>query len=302
MLRRLQENAYFWLALIVAAGWLAWQQYAPAAADALHRAGWPGAAQPAAGLGLADYRVDIDALPIAGVTANASGLAFNRETGTLFMVINNPPAVVELSTAGRLLRSLPVSGLKDLEGIAHLEGDLFALADERGQQIFFARIGAQDSALDVSAAPRLTLAIDLAKNVGFEGLAWDRLGQRLFVVKEKSPMRVIEVAGISPVDGRLGERLDIREWLPSERVSAELRDLSSLSVHEPSGHLLLLSDESKRIAEYDAAGHLVGALDLRRGAHGLAAHVRQPEGVEFDDAGNLYVVSEPNLFYRFTPR
>lgn len=302
MLRRLQVNLYFWLALLLAVSWAAWQQYAPVAADSLRHAGWLTDTPPAAGLGLADYQVSIEARPIAGVPTNASGLAFNAATGTLFMVVNRPPAVVELSTDGRLLRNMPVAGLSDLEGIAHLEGDLFALADEGSQQIFFARIGAQDSALDVGDVPSLRLAIDLTRNRGFEGLAWDRQRQQLLVVNEKSPRRVMAISGISPVDGRIGRHLDIREWTPSERISPDLHDLSSLSVHEPSGHLLLLSDESKLLAEYDAAGQRVGALALRRGEHGLAANVRQAEGVEFDAAGNLYVVSEPNLFYRFTPR
>jgi uncharacterized protein YjiK len=302
MLRRWQVNRYIWLAVLLAVSWAGWQQYAPAAAEWLQRAWWHDGTPPAAGLGLADYRVSIEARPIAGVPANASGLAFNPATDTLFMVVNRPPAVVELSTEGRLLRHIPVAGLSDLEGIAHLEGDLFALADEASQQIFFARIGPQDSALDVGEVPSLRLAIDLARNRGFEGLAWDRQGRRLLVANEKSPRRVIEITGISPQDGRLGRHLEIREWTPSQRISAELHDLSSLSVHEPSGHLLLLSDESKRLAEYDATGQRVGSLSLRRGEHGLAANVRQAEGVEFDAAGNLYVVSEPNLFYRFSPR
>jgi uncharacterized protein YjiK len=37
-----------------------------------------------------------------------------------------------------------------------------------------------------------------------------------------------------------------------------------------------------------------------RGRHGLQRSVPQAEGLASDEQGNLYLVSEPNLFYRFS--
>jgi len=76
-------------------------------------------------------------------------------------------------------------------------------------------------------------------------------------------------------------------------------DLSSLHYDTSTGHLLALSDESKMIVEMDANGKPVSSFSLRGGNQGLAKDVPQAEGMTMDDQGNLYVISEPNLFYAF---
>jgi uncharacterized protein YjiK len=78
-----------------------------------------------------------------------------------------------------------------------------------------------------------------------------------------------------------------------------LVDLSSVSLHEKSGHLFLLSDASGAVVEYDEEARLVGLLPLEGGRHGLTNSVPQAEGLAIDDKGRVFIVSEPNLFYRF---
>lgn len=60
----------------------------------------------------------------------------------------------------------------------------------------------------------------------------------------------------------------------------------------------MLSDESKLLIEMTDEGKVVSFRSLARGA-GLLKGIPQAEGVTFDDERYLYVVSEPNLFYRF---
>ena len=51
--------------------------------------------------------------------------------------------------------------------------------------------------------------------------------------------------------------------------------------------------------EYTRAGELLGMMPLWAGLSGLDESIGQPEGVAIDAAGTLYIVAEPNLFYRF---
>ena len=78
-----------------------------------------------------------------------------------------------------------------------------------------------------------------------------------------------------------------------------VRDLSSLQFDERTGHLLALSDESKLLLELGLDGKPISTLSLKKGQHGLTRSVPQAEGVAMDDKGTVYVVSEPNLLYRF---
>ena len=89
------------------------------------------------------YRVMLDAYPVEGVTRNLSGLTYNARTGTLFSVVNDPAQILEMTTEGQLLRTIPVTGIHDLEGIAHVDGSRFVLIDERDQQICWIRIDAR---------------------------------------------------------------------------------------------------------------------------------------------------------------
>lgn len=81
-----------------------------------------------------------------------------------------------------------------------------------------------------------------------------------------------------------------------------LRDLSSVTYHTETGHLLMLSDESRLIKEYDEDGNALGALALWKGFHGLKAHVPQAEGIAVGTDKSIYIMSEPNLFYVFKPQ
>lgn len=254
------------------------------------------------GLGLPDYSVAVDARVIDGIPANISGLTYSSTRGTLFAIINSPAQVAELSTDGTLLRIIPLHGIRDPEGITHVEGDFFIIAAERDHQLILARISAERAELDLSEAPRLGLGIDLNGNRGFEGLAWDPEGQRLFVVKEKSPVRILEITGLLTAMRGAGLDLQVSEWKPGRLEEPFLRDLSSVSYDTASGHLLLLSDESRMAVEYNRDRDPVGVLPLRQGWHGLAHDVPQAEGIALGPNRALYLVSEPNLFYRYEHR
>ena len=86
---------------------------------------------------------------------------------------------------------------------------------------------------------------------------------------------------------------------PQRDAGLFVRDLSDLEYDKRTGHLLALSDESKLLLELGLDGKPISTLSLKKGQHGLTRSVPQAEGVAMDDKGTVYVVSEPNLFYRF---
>ncbi len=260
----------------------------------LHAEQWKGRS-----LWLPDYRVAIEGLAVQGLTRNASGLTFNTETGTLFTVINRPPRIAELTTDGRLLRVIELDGARDPEGITYVENDTYVISDEHSHTMYWVRIRPDTTRVSVTGKSSLGIGIDTVHNSSFEGVSWDSVQNRLFVVKEKRPLRVLVISGLDVFNESVGFNIDISEWQSSRAASLFMSDLSSLTLHEPTGNLFLLSEESALVVEYAPDGRPIGMMPLWRGFHGLARKVPQPEGLAIGPDGAIYVLSEPNLFYRF---
>ena len=252
-------------------------------------------------LALDRYRVDIQRQPIEGLDDDVSALTFNPQTGTLFAVLNGEPLLVELSVEGRLLRKVRINGVHDMEGLTYVAGNRFVIAEERTQRLIEIEVADDAVELDVAGAPSLTIGLDLNGNKGFEGLSWDQRLQRLLVVKERDPLRVLAVSGFIGAQPGSPIAVRIEELKSPDSLWLFMRDLSSLSLHDETGHLLLLSDESNMLVEYDEDSHPRSLLGLWRGMHGLEHTVPQAEGLAMDEQQRLYLVSEPNLFYRFVP-
>ena len=272
--------------------------------DALLWHGWQlaGKALPDRALDLGRYHVDVEGRPIDGIEDDLSALTFNSETGTLWSVLNGLPLMVEISRDGELLRQIAIDGVSDMEGLTHVSGNRFVIAEERRQRLIVVVIPPNAERFSVEGAPSLKVGLDLNGNKGFEGASWDAVGQRLLVVKERDPLRVLAVTGFVDAAPNAPTSIRITELKSPDSPRLFMRDLSSLALHDASGHLLLLSDESHMLVEYDADGKPLSLLGLWRGMSGLQRTVPQAEGVAVDDTRRIYLVSEPNLFYRFAPQ
>lgn len=250
-------------------------------------------------LDFSTYRVTVEARPLEGLTENTSGLTYSSVTGTLFTAINDPPTLAELSTDGRLLRRIPLIGAEDVEGITHVEGDRFIIVDEGKSRLNWITISPDARSIDLAGTPFVTLDLGTVSNLGFEGISWDQRRQELVVVQEMLPVRVYVVDGLDRAVQGQGLGISLREWRPDSWAGHGVSDLSSVTLHDPTGHMLLLSHMSSLLIEYDAKGAPLSLLSLWAGRHGLRAAVPQAEGVAIGPSGEVYIVSEPNLFYRF---
>ena len=249
-------------------------------------------------MGLERYQVAVEAQPIEGLDDDVSALTYDPDRKTLFTVTNQRSELIELSLDGRILRRVPLTGFGDPEAVEYVGHNSYVITDERTQRLIRVRLDDDTMFLDANDAEQLSLGIGLNGNKGFEGLAYDSVGKRLFVAKERDPMVIYEIHGF-PHDNP--EQPYAVHVVQDRKRDARLfvRDLSSLQFDERSGHLLALSDESRLVLELDVKGKPLSTMALRKGYQGLKQTVPQAEGIAMDEAGTIYLVSEPNLFYVF---
>lgn len=249
-------------------------------------------------MGLGDYRVVIEGQVIEGLKDDVSALSYDPDRKSLFTVTNQNPEMVELSLDGRVLRRIALTGFGDAEAVEYISRGTYVISDERKQRLIKVHVDDATTSLNSADAEQLTLGIGSGNNNGYEGLAYDTKGQRLFVAKERRPTQIIEVRGFPNMNADTPSMIEVSSDAKRD-AGIFVRDISSLQFDERSGHLLALSDESRQIVELDTSGRPIGNVSLSKGSMGLSKNVPQAEGIAMDDEGTLYVVSEPNLFYVF---
>lgn len=241
---------------------------------------------------LPDYTAVIDAKLLPGMEKDeASDLAYNRQTNTLFSVMGKNPFLVELSLQGDVLRKMPLNGWNNPEGLTMMEDGVMGIVDERMHTLTLVRIDATTRQLNMADYPTYDLGPSKDQNKAFEAITWDKRNGQLILGEERPPaLFTWKSDGSQTLSGS-----------KQKQASSELdmRNLSALAIDPRTGHMLALSADSHLLMELDEKGEQVSFMTLLGGFNGLKNTIPRAEGVTMDDNGVLYVVSEPNLFYRF---
>ncbi len=241
---------------------------------------------------LPDYHVVIDAKPLPGMEKDeASDLSYNPQSKTLFSVMGKNAFLVELSLQGEVLRKMPLVGWSNPEGLTVMENGLMAIVDERQHTLSIVKVDASTRELNIANFPKYDLGPSKDQNKAFEAVTWDARNQQLLLGEERPPALFTWKS-----DGSQTLKGD-KQKLASDEL--DIRNLSALEIDPRTGHTLLLSADSHLLLELDEKGGQVSFMTLLGGFNGLKDTIPRAEGVTMDEAGTLYIVSEPNLFYRF---
>lgn len=240
------------------------------------------------------------------IRGNLSGVTYNPETDTYFLMQNNYETIFEYNRDfSKLLRTIKLLNLEDddTEDLVYLGHEQFGLSSEDNKVLLF-YIRDHQTVVDMKISRPDVQLFQLPKphhdNRGLEGLCYAPYGSsgrgQFFAVQESDPKKIYSFLDTSETrDFRDPQDFNAFEPFNTDvLLKHRLKDLSSCTYSEASDSILLLSDESSRIMEVSLTGKILGILDLPRVA-------RQYEGVAINPEGHLVLVSEPNSVVIISP-
>lgn len=228
---------------------------------------------------LSGYEATLRVANVAGVQAQSfSGVAFNAETRTLYVIDNDNAVIYELNTSGTLLRSIATSGFLDPEGISY-QGDGFFLISEEGlANIVRVKLPVSGSGpVAKSGGTALNIAPNQG-NSGIEGVSYCPANKTAYAVKETGPPRLyritLDAAGIP------------NAFFPNDPFNIEGKSGDAADVYALNdGNFILVNQERNQLEGYGPQGQPLSSLGL-----GMS----KPEGIAIDTGdGTIYVVGEP---------
>ncbi len=234
----------------------------------------------------------------------ASGVAYNPATDTLFIAGDGSRSVTQVTKTGQLVDSmtLPANAARprgvefdDTEGITAIGGGEFVMTEEREQKLVRFTY-APGTTLQRSATKTVTFGPTVG-NVGLEGLSYDAKTGGFIVVKEKDPLGVFSTT--VDWDALTVANNSTNLFDPALLGTTDVSDVYSLAnVQALAGtpdadHLIFVSQEAGKVIETDRAGVVKSSFALIKDADNpLSIQDQTHEGVTVDEDGKVYVVSE----------
>lgn len=211
----------------------------------------------------ASYKIDVK---------EPSGLSINDSGTALYTVSDENSNIYKLSLTGEVIETYRFKGA-NLEGVSTYTEHELLLADESSKEIvvFNMLTGA-------SKAHKIKYKND-DKNSGIEGVAFDKKGDRTFILNEKNPGKLIELRNDFSVKAKY--KLNFAA------------DYSGIFYDNAAHQLWILSDQNKTVNKCTMQGELIESFKIG---------VIQPEGIAVlknhiyivcDAKATLYVYKKP---------
>jgi len=206
-----------------------------------------------------------------------------------FLVVDDEAGIFRCTPGDDPVQLAVGSALSDLEGIC-VSGDgtgAFVLGERDGSVWRFQLAdGELSDGLRLGKLPRLATKTKKKKNQGWEGIAFAIAGtfsdhDELVAVHQVGPRRV----GLFDAE-TLEPRLTLR--LP-KAARKGLGDLNDVAIHPETAHLFVLSGKAGAIGELSVDDD---ALELVQIHSVETARDDVPEGLTFDSAGRLWLVTD----------
>jgi uncharacterized protein YjiK len=238
----------------------------------------------------------------------ASGVTYDWDTDSLFVVGDGGTSVVQVSKTGALIDSMTLAPggspqgttFYDTEGITYIGNGEFVMTEERDRQLVrFTYAAGTTLTREETKTVKLGTTIG---NIGLEGVTNDPTSGGFVVVKEMEPESIFQTdidwdAGTA-TNGSPTTIESTNLFEPALAGTADFSDvfalsnLSTLSGPEAS-HLLIISQESGKIVNVDRSGNVSSSLTIVSDpGNPLSVPEQTDEGVTMDNAGDLYVVNE----------
>ncbi len=240
----------------------------------------------------------------------ASGVAYNHDTDTLFIIGDGGRSITQVSKTGQLIDTMTLAlqtgapqgtAFYDPEGITYVGNNQFVFTEEREREVTKVTYVA-NTTVGPAQAQTVKLGTTIG-NIGLEGISYDPATSGFLLAKEATPRAVFQTtvdfaAGtasngsattVNSVDlfpGNLPGLTDIADVF----AFSNLPSLAGLADYN---NLLLISQEDAAIVEMDRSGNVLSRLDITSdiGDTLLPADL-QHEGLTMDRNGFLYVVNE----------
>jgi len=254
---------------------------------------------------LAHYSKVDEVIPLPDIGGNLSGITYNPDTNTYFLVQNNSGQLFEYDRSFKKpLRVIKMKNLKDddTEGIVYLGKGRYALSSEDNYILVFS-IAPGQTVIDMNTARAdvqlFVLPSPGKDNKGLEGVCFapnsptpsslSKSRGTFYAVQEQKPKVLYSFAWPNTeADYTSARQLGVKEPFNTDKLMKHvLSDLADCTVASDSNNLLILSHESSRVMELSRAGQVLKTLDI-------PAVAAQYEGLTMGPDRELVLVSEPS--------